>query len=228
MPIQPIKRVNVNEQVFEQMKELLINGEWKSGQKLPSENELSSLFGVSRITIRNALQKLAILGLIETRRGEGSYVLQKDMGNCLNTLVPTAYLSNNILEIQEFRLMIEPGAAYIAARRATDEDILDLKARLERMRSLQNDLYTLAQEDFAFHHQIGHITGNALMSRTYSILTDVLRTAMEEVVAHMGPDAGYYYHTQIVDAISQHDCNRAHELMQRHIEANIAQYTELS
>lgn len=225
MPIKPVKRVNMNEQVFEQMKQQIFNGEWRSGERLPSENELAELFGVSRITIRTALQKLSTLGLIETRRGEGSFVLDTTLGSCLNTLVPTAFLSNNIIEIQEFRLMVESSAAHMAAKRATKEDIADLRARLEKMRSLQNDLYALAQEDFAFHNQIGLITGNALMIRTYSILTDVLLTAMEEVVAHMGPDAGLYYHAQIVDAIEAHDSQLAYNTMQKHIESNIASYT---
>ncbi|MDO4260734.1 MAG: FadR/GntR family transcriptional regulator [Eubacteriales bacterium] len=226
MGIEPIKKVNVNEQVFEQMKQQLINGEWKPGQKLPSENELSAMFNVSRVTIRNALQKLAILGLIETYRGEGSFVAESSLGNCLNLLVPTAYLNDSILEIQEFRLMVEPGAASVAAKRASDEDVADLRNRLTRMRSLEEDLYALAQEDFAFHDQIGHITGNSLMIRTYSILTDVLRTSMEKVVAHMGPDAGYYYHSQIVEAIATHDSAGAYDIMRRHIETNIEQYME--
>ena len=226
MAIHPIKRVNVSEQVFEQLKDQLINGEWKPGDRLPSETELCSLFGVSRITIRNALQQLAILGLIETRRGEGSFVLGIDTGSYLNTLVPAAYLNDNMLDIQEFRLMVESGAAFMAARRASDRDIEDLRSRLKRMHELGHDLYALAQEDFAFHHQIGLITGNPLMIRTYEILTDVLHTAMETVVAHMGPDAGYYYHAQIVEAIAKHDSDLAYNTMRRHIEANIAQYKE--
>ncbi len=228
MGIRPIKIVNFSEQVFEQLKEQLINGEWKPGDRLPSETELCSMFGVSRITIRNALQQLAVLGLIETRRGEGSFVLSVDTGSFLNTLVPAAYLSENMLDIQEFRLMVESGAAYMAARRAGEKDIADLKKRLQRMHELGNDLYALAQEDFAFHHQIGLITGNPLMIRTYEILTDVLHSAMESVVAHMGPDAGYYYHAQIVAAIEKHDSELAYNTMRRHIEANIAQYKENS
>lgn len=224
MAIESIHKVNVNEQVFEQLKQQIISGEWKPGTKIPSEHELSKMFGVSRATLRSALQKLAILGLIETRQGEGSFVMDQNMGNCLNTLIPAAYLHDNILEIQEFRLMVEPGAAYYAAKCATEEDIQDLYQRLERMHELSDDLYALAQEDFALHNRIGHITGNSLMIRTYSILTDVLRTAMEEVVSHMGPDAGYYYHAQIVDAIAHHDCKKAYDFMQKHIEENISSY----
>lgn len=226
MAIKPIKKINVSEQVFEQMKQLLISGEWKSGQRLPSENDLAEQFGVSRITIRNSLQQLAALGMVETRHGEGTFVKDIDAGSCLNPLISAAYLKGNLLEIQEFRKMVEPGAAYKAAACATEADIVDLRQRLDRMYGLQDDLYLLAQEDFAFHHQIGIITGNSLMIKTYMILTDILRSAMEEVVAHMGPEVGHRYHTQIVDAIASHDEELAYRIMLEHIETNIARYNK--
>ena len=80
MGIVPIKKVNVGQMVFDQMQELLIRGEWKPGDRLPSENELAEMFNVSRITIRQALQKLSVLGLVETRFGEGSVVKTFDVG----------------------------------------------------------------------------------------------------------------------------------------------------
>ena len=94
------------------------------------------------------------------------------------------------------------------------------------MRGLGDNLYILAQEDFAFHHQIGIITGNSLMIKTYTILTDILRSAMEEVVAHLGPECGYKYHTQIVNAIADHDAERAYHAMLKHIESNISSYNK--
>ena len=66
--------------MFEQLKDNLIQGTWKPGEKLASENELASLFGVSRITIRQALSRLAALGLVETRLGEGSFVAEQSPG----------------------------------------------------------------------------------------------------------------------------------------------------
>ena len=81
--VKPIKRVSVGEQVFTQLKELLVQGEWKPGEKLPSENELAAQFGVSRITVRQALQKLGALGLVETRLGEGSFVKQLEAADAV-------------------------------------------------------------------------------------------------------------------------------------------------
>ncbi len=226
MAIEPIVKVSVNEQVFEQMKQQLLEGVWKPGQKLPSENELTNMFHVSRITVRNALQKLAILGLIETRRGDGSYVLDNSLGTCLNPLVPAAFLNDNIIEVQEFRLMIEPGAARLAAIRANQDDVDDLRAHLVRMQSIEHDYIALAKEDFAFHNKIGLITRNSLMIRTYEILNDVLQSTMENVVKTMGSDLGLYFHGQIVDAIANHDGSQAYEIMYHHIESNIAQYNQ--
>ena len=73
MQITPIQKVNVVEEIFDQLQSMLIEGTWKPGDKIPSENELSETFGVSRMTIRQALQKMKALGLIETRSGSGSF-----------------------------------------------------------------------------------------------------------------------------------------------------------
>jgi GntR family transcriptional repressor for pyruvate dehydrogenase complex len=74
MEIEKIKRVNIGDQVYEKLQKMIFDGNWKSGDKLPSENVLAESFGVSRMTIRQELQKLVAIGLVETRIGEGSYV----------------------------------------------------------------------------------------------------------------------------------------------------------
>ena len=94
MEIKPIRKVNVGEMVFNQLQDLLIRGEWKPGDRLPSENELAELFHVSRITVRQALQKLSAMGLIETRLGEVSFVRKVDASESMNALVSTLYLDN--------------------------------------------------------------------------------------------------------------------------------------
>ena len=124
MSIKPIKRVNVGEQVFEQLKQMIIDGEWKQGDKLPSENALADMLGVSRITVRQALQKLGTLGLIETRLGEGSFVKVIDVSENMQALVPAVYLSGQETEqVFEFRQIIDVESVRLAVRRATEEDI---------------------------------------------------------------------------------------------------------
>ena len=91
MEIRPIERTNVGEQVFDQLKQLLIEGTWTPGQRLPSENELANMLHVSRVTVRQALQKLSALDLIETRLGEGSFVKKIDVGSNMNALIPVMF-----------------------------------------------------------------------------------------------------------------------------------------
>ena len=113
--VKPIKRVSVGEQVFTQLKELLVQGEWKPGEKLPSENELAAQFGVSRITVRQALQKLGALGLVETRLGEGSFVKQLEAADAVTPLIPAIVLSRDTLpQVMEFREMLEIQSAALA------------------------------------------------------------------------------------------------------------------
>lgn len=177
MGIQRIKRTNVGEQVLQQMKDMLISGEWKAGEKLPSENELADQFGISRITVRQALQKLNALGLLETRVGEGTFVKEADMGSCLNELLPAMYLGEwDDRQVIEYRLIIETGSAYLTAKRATESDIKRLEKLLSQMEeaAAEKNNKRFAEKDLEFHNEIALITRNPLLIKTNAILKDIL------------------------------------------------------
>lgn len=229
MAIKPIKRVNVGEQVYQQLKELLINGEWAPGDRIPSENELADKFGVSRITVRQALQKLNALGLLETRLGEGSFVKVLDVGDSMNALIPTMYLGQDTaLQVFEFREIIETECAKLAAKRATQEDIEDLKDILERMVKCKEalDLKGFGRADLDFHFKVAQITKNLMIIKTNQILRDVLETSMEDVIDKMGCEYGVYYHTKLVQAIEAHDEEQAADVMKEHIQKNTVYYKQ--
>ena len=225
--IQPIKRVNISDQVFEQLKNQLLNGNWKPGDKLPSENELSEKFQVSRVTIRQALQKLTALGLLETRFGEGSFVKEAQIGNYMNVLVPHAYLGKKTtLEVLEFRQVVETESAGLAAERATADDIRTLRDILSRMQMLQNDSLAFAKADLDFHIAISSITRNSLIIATNSILNDILSVSMQDIVDQLGFEIGLYYHEKLIDAISAHDSALATDIMREHILKTREHYQE--
>ena len=69
MNLKAVKKVNIGDQVYNQMKDQIMSGVWVPGEKIPSENQLMEVFGVSRGTVRQAIQKLSAVGLLETRRG---------------------------------------------------------------------------------------------------------------------------------------------------------------
>ena len=229
MGIKPIKKVRVGEQVFQQMKGLLISGEWRPGDKLPSETELAEQFGISRITVRQALQRLSALNLIETRLGEGSFVKTVEIDQPLDNLISIAYLGTKTQsQVLEFRTILEVASAGLAAIRAGDEDLLLLQENLSHMKAIaaQKDDDAFSDLDLEFHTAIGQITKNPLIIRTNSILRDVLEPSMKEVIQRMVYETALRYHAQIIDAIRQKDSALAEDLMRKHIEENKAFFPE--
>ncbi|MDK2992429.1 MAG: GntR family transcriptional regulator, transcriptional repressor for pyruvate dehydrogenase complex [Clostridiales bacterium] len=227
MGIQPIKKSNVSEQVYEQLKRQLLNGEWKQGDKIPSENELAEAFNVSRVTVRHAIQKLTALGLIETRVGEGSFVKEVKPGVYMNAIIPLAYLGeNSTLEVLEFRYVIESESVGLAAERATQEDIAELKEILKDMEDVKEDTKLFAEADLRFHFKIAQITRNSLIIETYNILNDILETAMTDIVKRLGFKLGIYYHTKLLEAIEHHDSEQAKKVMKEHVNKTIENYRQ--
>lgn len=218
--IKPIKKTNISEEVFLQMKQLIIDRKWKLGDKLPSESELCKLFDVSRVTVRNALQRLAALDLIKTRPGDGAYIKMVDDTASFNRLVPIAYFEENIDIILEFRREIESGTCAIAVEKADENDIKELRTLLKQMEGLQDDLEQLAIADLDFHYKIAQISRNPLIIKTYEIIADIYNSHMKHMVKKMGGEYGMYYHKKIVDAIEARDAEKARDYMREHIDKN--------
>ena len=184
--IKRIKRANVTEEVFLQMKQLIIEQKWKVGQKIPSENELCKLFDVSRVTVRNAIQKLIALDMIETIPGNGSFVKMIDNAASFNRLIPTVYFEENMEVILEFRRILESGTSALAAVKANDEDVIELRRILKDMEDLQDNLEELADSDLDLHYKIAQISRNPLIIKTYEIVADIYRTHMRRMVKSIG------------------------------------------
>ena len=215
------KRVGVGEEVFQEMKQMILTQEWKPGSKLPSEQALCEIFGVSRVTIRSALLRLNALSLVETRLGDGSYVKRLESCDNISGLIPTAYLEDDFETITEFRMELESGACAIAARRATKKDAAELQRILKRMGDLQNDLSALALMDLKFHYTIAKISRNNLIIKTYEIIHETYAAHIKRMVGVMGGSLGIYYHDKIAAAIEAHDVDAARDAMYKHIHSNL-------
>ncbi len=223
MQITPVQKVNAVEQVFDQMQQLLIEGVWKTGEKIPSENELCETFGVSRITIRQAMQKLKALGLIETRTGSGSYVRKVQLDDTLQDLVPLMYIGNiSQRQVFQFREMIDTESIRIAAPIATSEDLDRLAFLIEKMRKAADDSNgeLFSRYDLEFHMEIVKITKNPLIIRTNQILLHVMAELMNSVIEKMRFAPGLDYHTRILKSMKEHDGPLAEKLMREHIRQN--------
>lgn len=218
--IKPIKKTNIADQVFEQMKNMIFSRRWAAGSKIPSENELASLFNVSRVTIRTAIQKLTALGLLESKVGEGTFVKKVTPSVYLNALVPALVLSpQDDREILEFRRGIETEIIRLAALRTTEEEIntlIQINANMNELKE-KGEIKKYIDEDFKFHLEIAKAAKNRTFVDVWFILKDILYTHFTDMV-NKGPDLGYSYHKEMIEAIKKRDPYQADYYVRRLIQ----------
>ena len=225
MQIHPIKKVNISDQVYEQLREQLINGVWKQGDKIPSENELVALFNVSRVTVRQALSKLITLGLLETKLGEGTYVKEINPGVYMKEMIPYIILNKeSIREVLEFRLVIETETAGMAATRITDKDIARLERCLERMFNFKDQLDNYVYEDLHFHMIIAKSTKNSLIIQVNNIVREIIRGTIKNVTEEIGSEVGLKYHKLLIDSFKLRDAEMAKNMMREHLQQTVERY----
>lgn len=121
--IQKINRLSLVEQVAEQMEQLIEQGQWKVGEKLPPEMELMDKFGVSRNTLREAIRALVHAGLLETKQGSGTLVRSTSV---LGAALKRHVKKSTMMETLEVRFALEKQAAKMAAERRTEGDLAKL------------------------------------------------------------------------------------------------------
>lgn len=225
MQIQPVKKVNISDQVYEQLKEQLISGVWKQGDKIPSENELVALFNVSRVTVRQALSKLITLGLLETKLGEGTFVKEITPGVYMKEMIPYIYLNkDSFREVLEFRLVIEVETAGIAAEKITDKDIARLERCLNRMIDYKDELGKYVHEDLHFHMIIAKSTQNSLIIQVNNIVREIIRETIKNVTEEIGIEVGLKYHKLLIDSFKQRDAEMAKKMMREHLQQAVIKF----
>jgi GntR family transcriptional regulator, transcriptional repressor for pyruvate dehydrogenase complex len=220
--LKPLRKVSVSVQVFEQMKSQILKGAWKPGDKIPSENELCKMLGVSRISIREALQKLVALDLLATRHGEGTFVKELGADLRMNSLIPMMMLStNDIIDVLEYRRISEVGVVGLVADRADAGDIEELRGIVEKMKDAKGDIDACSNFDLEFHLALARMTRNPIIIKVNFIIMDILSLSMIDIVRAMGTGLGIFYHTSILDAIERRDKREAQRLTDAHILSTI-------
>jgi GntR family transcriptional repressor for pyruvate dehydrogenase complex len=222
-PLKPIKKESVRSQVFRQLRDQILRRQWPPGSKIPSESELCRGMRVSRVSIREGIQRLASLGILETRHGEGTFVSELKGETYFNSLIPLLALGETeLFHVLEYRLIVEKGTAALAAERATDHDLVDLEGVYERMVHYQQNVAEFAKADLEFHLVLAKATGNSVLIKVNNVLHGVLGISMENIVRTLGMQDGLHYHRLLIDAIQARDRKAAEALMEEHVLRTIA------
>ncbi|MDO5422657.1 MAG: FadR/GntR family transcriptional regulator [Eubacteriales bacterium] len=219
MTLHQVTRQSMSEQVLAQMKENIADGTWTPGERLPGEMQLSETFGVSRVTVRNALQKLAGEGLIETRVGDGSYVRRLSISEAMSKVHTPGVLSEEEMrELLEFRCVIEGPLCGLAVSRMTGADVEKLAQCYADMCSAKEDAAAFAAADVAFHRTLAACCQNEILTAAYEMICANLSKAMPDIVRQRGKAAGLKFHKEILEAARAGDAKRAQAAMEEHME----------
>lgn len=219
----PIKNTKVYEQVIIQIKEMISKGILKKGDKLPSERELVDKLGVSRTSIREALRALEIIGLVESRQGEGNFIMDNFENSLFEPLSVMFMLQkSSTLEIHQVRVMIETETASLAAKNVTDEDIAILQELVDKLKNSKNELdRSISDKDF--HYKIAKCSGNFLINnilRSVSSLMDafIVNARMVIVNEEEAREILVKQHEDILDALIDRNPEAAVAAMRAHLD----------
>jgi GntR family transcriptional regulator, transcriptional repressor for pyruvate dehydrogenase complex len=217
----PIQSSKVFEKIAEQIEKRILSGELRSGDRLPTERELSEQFQASRTAVREAMKTLAQRGLVDMRPGRGTIVIDgtsQAMRHSLGLMMMVGQLGNsaNLVEVRE---IIEPGIAALAAVRATEEEITAMREAVRVMDTNLDEADAFIAADNDFHRALAKGTQNALILTLVDSIVDLLSEQRKQIFSLSGaPERGQIHHKRILESVVQHDAEAAREAMRAHLQ----------
>jgi GntR family transcriptional repressor for pyruvate dehydrogenase complex len=224
------RKVTVVESIVEQIVRQIQAGRLKPGDKLPSERQLIEMLNVGRSSIREALQGLAAIGVVESRAGQGSFISQNVhllMPDIENPALSASLQREMRLKLIEARRMVEIDIVMLAAQRATEEGVTQLSDLCEQYRAAieRRAFPQAAKTNYEFHMMLAQMAQNpfvppmidhllrtvpfSLRESEFMLLADI---SVDEIVA-----LEIEIHRRIVAAVASHDGEAAQEAMAAHM-----------
>jgi GntR family transcriptional repressor for pyruvate dehydrogenase complex len=218
VPIQPAK---VFEQIAEQIEKRVLDGELKSGDRLPTERDLAEQFHASRTAVREAMKILAQKGLIEMRPGRGTIVIdgvheamQNSIGLAMKLKLGEVGGSDNLVEVRE---ILETEIAALAAARASEKEIAAMREAILVMDASLSDADTFISADNRFHEALAQATQNTLILILLKSIVNPLSEQRKHVFAvEGGPQREQTHHKYILESVVKRDPEAARAAMRAH------------
>lgn len=216
-----LKRPSVADEVANRLLEDINAGTYPPGGRLPTEPDLARGLGVGRTSVREALAKLRMLGIVEVRRGLGSFVSENAASDPrLDFIQWTAAHAYEIVDIFEVRISLETTGASLAATRATEQDIKSLVDRAEDHANAAEggSLSDLVRTDQAFHEALLNCSKNEALVRVYNVIVpELVPYRTRSLALENAPTRSVADHLAIVEAVRCHQPAQAHTAALKHL-----------
>ena len=175
--LKPVSKASLSDKIVDQIIDLISRDVLKPGERLPSERELCTMFGVGRTSVREALRSLSVMGILDGRVGEGTFVCDNSSKYLEKSLQWGLLLDRKtVQDLVETRLMLETETASLAAQRATPADVLEIGDALTAMRDSVDEDDRFLENDLQFHLLIARATQNPILNN----LLTMIRTYLQE------------------------------------------------
>ena len=181
-----VKRYPLSKQVSDKLEQMIEEGEYKVGEKIPTEVELMDLFQVSRNTIREAIRSLTSAGVLEVKQGDGTYVRSS---NRFDANMSMKYAKESLEDIKEARNALEITIAHLAASRRTEEDMEKITERFRKRQILKDTIKENTLADVDFHMAIAEACHNKIVFDLYQSISSYLESHIAERHAETEMDA---------------------------------------
>jgi GntR family transcriptional repressor for pyruvate dehydrogenase complex len=207
-------------EITRKLLDYLLSGEVEPGTKIPGERQLAEALGVGRSAVREAIKSLSLLGLLDVRQGDGTY-LSRSGSDLLPRVIEWGLLLKvpSIMDLLEARAEIEIVAAGLAASRAGEDEVAVLRQRLDALRQAVGDVDAYVEADIAFHLEIARASGNEVFANLVASLRSLLRVWVDRVLRHAGEtESSLAMHEPIIKAIASADPEAARKAMKAHMD----------
>mgnify|MGYP003226134757 CR=1 FL=1 len=199
-------RVSLARQVLTAMESMIRSGKWKVGDRIPAEAELARAFSVSHNTIREALQSLIHMGMLEARPGDGTYVMASDR---FAVAVSNRLKESELPQILEARLALEKEIARLAAVKRTENALEDCHGRVRQG----------IEDDMLFHAAVARATHNPVLSELYNVVIRHVQENLEKLLQEKQYDSGAMkLHDDLLAAIRNQEADEAENIIVKIVE----------
>lgn len=227
--ITPISRTKLTASVFEQLLSYVVRGTWKAGDRIPPERDLCQQLGIARTSLREALKAMELVGMLDSRVGDGTFVCPRS--EFLSRPLLWAFTGSDhdeLQEIMEARTIIEENLAGLASERGTDEQIKQIGSAVQMMRDSIARGDSILEADMAFHIAVSTAAQNGVLLNAVQLLRNLMRQWIHyKLLIPDIPDVVLKRHIAIYKAIAARKPAAARTAMRVHLEETMTLVTHV-
>jgi GntR family transcriptional repressor for pyruvate dehydrogenase complex len=228
-PVVPVERTKLTASVFEQLLSYVVGGSWQPGDRIPPERDLCQQLGIARTSLREALKAMELVGMLDSRVGDGTFVCPRS--EFLSRPLLWAFTGTDheeLQEIMEARTIIEENLAALAASRGKDEQIQEIGRAVQMMRDSIARGDSILEADMAFHMAVSSAAQNGVMRNAVQLLRNLMRQWINyKLLIPDVPQSVLKSHIAIYRAIASRKPSAARSAMRAHLEETIKLVTNI-